>query len=256
MIDIFTLFYQQKFSKSIEVQEYTLPAFSASVSAPVKVAFADGHVPITVGAQYTFGQKVEGSAVVTFKQWGYQILYERSVTINASSITFDVDFTKDLKIDQIYYDQSILVEVQFTDKQTGQLAAASTEFTLVQFRHTIVFQGAPNFKPGLPYVFKVTVKKLDGSPAAENSNILIQTVFNGESIFNQTFTLDSAGSVDLESDVPLNATYAEFIVCWLKKRLLAYKMTCSFRLPTLTQNSRITSMQHRRIKKSFCPSIF
>lgn len=189
-----------------------MPAFSASVNVPKNVAFADDYVPITVGAQYTFGQKVEGNAVVTFKQYGYQIIHERWIIVNSSSITFDVDIKKDLKIEQIYYDQSILVEVQFTDKQTAQLAAASTEFNLVQFRHTIVFKGLPNFKPGLPYVFKVTVKKLDGSPAAENSQILIQTFYNGASPLNHTFTLDETGSVDLDTEVPLNATYLEIIV--------------------------------------------
>jgi Macroglobulin domain MG3 len=213
-LNLLIFFTFQTFSKSIEVQEYTLPAFSASVSAPQKVVFADNFVPITVGAQYTFGQKVEGSAVVTFKRYGYQIIHERSVVINSSSVTFEVDIKKDLKIDLIYYDESILVEIQFTDKQTAQLAAATTEFTLVQFRHTIIFKGVSNFKPGLPYVFKYTVKKLDGSPAAANSEIIVQTTFNGGSPLKQTFVLDNMGSVDLESEVSLNATYLEITVSW------------------------------------------
>lgn len=189
-----------------------MPAFSASVSAPNTVAYADNHVPITVGAQYTFGQKVEGSAVVTFKQYGYQIVHERSVVINSSSITFDVDIKKDLKIDELYFDQSITVEIQFTDKQTAKLASAATSFMISQFRHSIVFKGPQNFKPGLPYVFQLTVKKLDGSPAAENSQISLQTTFDGESPLNQTFLLDNVGSVDLETEVPVNATYLEVTV--------------------------------------------
>lgn len=251
---------QRKFSqavlKTFEVQEYTLPAFAATVSAPKNVAFSDGHVPITVGAQYTFGQKVEGSAVVTFKQYGYQIIHERSVIINSSSITFDVDVVKDLKIDQIYYDQSITVEVQFTDKQTAQLAAARTEFTLVQFRHSILFKGASNFKPGLPYVFKVTVKKLDGSPAAEGSKISIQTIFNDQSPLNQTFFLDDTGSVDLDTDVPLNATYLQIIVS-LSEKLEAENLSKNyFRLPLLMQNKHNMFMLHHQIKKSFYQSTF
>lgn len=56
----------QAFSKSVEVQEYTLPAFFATISAPTNVPYSAGKFPVTVGAQYTFGQKVEGTAVVSF----------------------------------------------------------------------------------------------------------------------------------------------------------------------------------------------
>jgi hypothetical protein len=182
------------------------------ITAPKTVVFADGFAQISVGAQYTFGQKVEGSAVVIFKQYGYQIVHERSLTINASSVTFDVDIKNDLKIDVLYYDQQILVEVQFTDKQTAQLASAVTQFNLVQSRFTISILGMPNFKPGLPYVFTVFVKNLDGSPVAENSEILLQTSFNGVVIPNDTFTLDNMGAVELEEKVPMNTTYLEITV--------------------------------------------
>lgn len=183
-----------------------------SVSTPKSVPIADNHFPVTVGAQYTFGQKVEGSAVVIFKLYGHQIVHERSVVINSSSVTFDVDIKNDLKIDYIFFDQSILVEIQFTDKLTAKLASAATQFTLSEYRHSIVFKGPDNFKPGLPYVFQVTIKKLDGSPAAENSPISIQTTFDAKSKLNQTFLLNNVGSVDLETAVPVNATLMEVFV--------------------------------------------
>ena len=60
----------QVITKSFDVAEYILPAFYATVSAPAVVPISDGKFAVTVGAKYTFGQKVEGSATVTFKRWG------------------------------------------------------------------------------------------------------------------------------------------------------------------------------------------
>lgn len=60
----------QVYSKNYEVAEYVLPAFFATVSAPAAVPAVDGKFPVTVGAKYTFGQQVEGTATVTFKLWG------------------------------------------------------------------------------------------------------------------------------------------------------------------------------------------
>jgi hypothetical protein len=199
-------------SKSIEVEEYSLPAFSAQISAPKAIPLSDGKVSVTVGAQYTFGQKVQGNAVVTFKQYGYQIVHERSVVIDSSSLTFDIDIKNDLKIDILHFDMEILAEIQFTDKQTGQLASAVTQFSIVLSRHSIILKGMENFKPGLPYVFSVFVKNLDGSPAPENSEIIVQTSFNDVISPNTTFKLDSMGSLELEEKVPLNTSYMEITV--------------------------------------------
>ena len=192
-----------------------MPAFSASVSAPKKVVFADNIVPITVGAQYTFGQKVEGSAVVTFKKYGYDIVYERSVAINSSSVTFDVDIKNDLKLDIIYSSVIFAVEIQFTDKLTAQLATATSEFLVVESRHTILVKGAPNFKPGLPYVFSVIVKNLDDSPVSQGSEINLKTAFNDVYGTNQTFELDLMGSVELEENVPSNAYSIKITVSFI-----------------------------------------
>lgn len=63
----------QSFSKSFDVDEYTLPAFSAIVAAPNAVPIADGKFPVTVCAEYTFGQRVEGTAIVSFKLYGENI---------------------------------------------------------------------------------------------------------------------------------------------------------------------------------------
>jgi hypothetical protein len=189
-----------------------LPAFFATVSAPKNVPFSDGQFPVAVGAQYTFGQKVEGSAVVYFKRFGYELIHQRKIDINATTISFAVDIKNDLKILQNFFDQNVKIEVEFTDKLTAQLAAASTELIIKQFRHSIVFTGPSNFKPGLPFVFKLTVKKFDGSPATENSIIRLSTTFDGKNTLNETFQLDFTGSVDLEIEVLANATSLEILV--------------------------------------------
>lgn len=143
---------------------------------------------------------------MTFKLYGYLLAHERTIVINSSAVTFDVDIKIDLKVLELYYDQFFEITVEFTDKLTNQLASASTQVNILQYRNQILFKGANTFKPGLPYVFQLTVKKFDGSPAAENSPILIRTSFDANEPMNQSFVLDDAGTIALEDQVPVNAS--------------------------------------------------
>lgn len=143
---------------------------------------------------------------------GYLLVYEKQIEINSSSVTFDVDIKNDLEVSQPFYDQFVDVSVEFTDKLTAQLAAAKTKVNIMQYNYQIFFKGASSFKPGLLYVFKLTVKKFDGSPADENSPISVQTGFDDNQPLIETFTLDVTGSVDLQTGVAMNATSLEIIV--------------------------------------------
>lgn len=105
-----------------------------------------------------------------------------------------------------------MVDVQFTDKLTAQLASTSAQVNVLQYRHKIIIDGPPNFLPGLPYIYKVTVKKFDGSPAPENAPFNVTTTFDNADPLNETFTLNNLGSQDVVSSVPVNATSIQISV--------------------------------------------
>jgi hypothetical protein len=58
----------------------------------------------------------------------------------------------------------------------------------------------------------LTVTNIDGSPAAENSEIFIQTTLDDNEPLNQTFTVDNAGTVDLEDKIPTNTSSFQIFV--------------------------------------------
>lgn len=179
----------------------------ATISVAPNVPYADGSFPVTVGALYTFGKNVRGKAVVTFLQWGYLVLHTRTVDIESSGNTvIDVNIIRDLKIATNYYDQDITITVDFTDSLTSKSASASTKVTICQYRYKIEFIGSSTFKPNLPYIFDIIVKRFDGVPAPANTDILIRAEFDyssGSAV--ESFVLDNAGDIELETDVPPSA---------------------------------------------------
>lgn len=117
-----------------------------------------------------------------------------------------------MKLEDVSYDTAIAIEVEFVDTLTAQLASASTQISILQFRNKILFSGDSSFKPGLPYVFELTVVKFDGSPAPRKSKILVQTITDERKSQNQTLSLDGSGKVDVEVAIPANATDLQILV--------------------------------------------
>lgn len=138
---------------------------------PSKVAMTDGSFPVKVTAEYTFGQSVQGVALVRFTLWqwyGSSVLYERSVNINSASETFEVDIVDDLKLTEIYYDQNVDIEVEFTETITRKTVRGSSSITIVQYPYTAIFTGDDFFSPNTLYDFKLTLRKFDGTPVRKS----------------------------------------------------------------------------------------
>lgn len=62
------------------MKKYELPTYSVSVTVPARVAIPDISFPTTVEALYTFGEAVEGEAIVTF--YKYEWSWDRPVYID------------------------------------------------------------------------------------------------------------------------------------------------------------------------------
>lgn len=145
---------------------------------------------------------------MTFLQWGFLVLHTRTVNIESSgNAVIDINIINDLKLNYNDYDQQITITVDFTDSLTSKSASASMEVTICQYRYKIEFIGSSTFKPNLPYIFDLIVKRFDGVPAAANTDISIRVEFDyssGSAV--ESFVLDIAGDIQLETDLPPSAS--------------------------------------------------
>ena len=145
------------------------------------------------------------------------MIHTRTVEITAASTTFDVDIVQDLGLYYLQWDQSISIEVEFTDKLTAKLASAATQIMLIYSKHKIIFNNPENFKPGLPLSYKVTVQNYDGSPAPANSMISVSTTFNYNSYnaIQEKLALGAAGTTEVAiAKVPVGTTMVQMTVCF------------------------------------------
>lgn len=137
---------------------------------------------------------------------GYQLAYQRTVAINASAVTFEVDFQTDLLMIEDFYDQFVTVTVDFTDSLTGQLATTSQDVKCLQYEYQLTASGSSTFSPGLQYTFGITAVHYDGKPAVIGSSINITTAFDDAAPVTQVLQIDDMSSAHLTVTVPLNTS--------------------------------------------------
>lgn len=108
--------------KEFEIAEYVLPKFEVTVSAPNDITYSDRSVRITIDAKYTYGEKVNGTALVsiTSQRWTAtpaQPIIEKTVEINGNGY---VEFQMaELKVNNQDVQDSFDVKAAFTESLTG-----------------------------------------------------------------------------------------------------------------------------------------
>jgi Macroglobulin domain MG3 len=240
-----------------EVKDYVLPTYSVNVDLPERAPIPEATFPVTVKALYTFGEAVEGEAVVTFYTidyvygggpqepsqepempqapsqepempqapegpqmpqpqapeqpiiaptapveiaipidqpvaapapvlarqarqawWGgweqptpvRKNLYVKTVQISSAPETFSVSILNDLKIT---YDQSVSVEVVFTEKLTKKTAKANGNVHIAQYAYELILTASDTFELGQPYSFTVSARNVGtGTPVSYIENRL------------------------------------------------------------------------------------
>lgn len=152
------------------MQDYVLPTYSVSIDVPQQASVVDRTFPVKITADYTFGQSVQGVAVVTFSRrsfWWFRgrgesaQLFQRTVNINSASETFDVDIIKDLNIENTFA-ETIDIDVEFTEELTRKSVQAAATILIVQFSYSAVYTGDPSFSADTIYDLKVSLRKFDG----------------------------------------------------------------------------------------------
>jgi hypothetical protein len=185
------------------VAEYVLPLFTASLSVPQQLPFSFGKVPVTISAQYTFGEPVNGVANLKIDRWNEPI-FERNVTITSETTTIDIDLRKDLKIASEQWN-FFTINLLLRDPLTNTEASDSKSFSIIPYTYSIEFLSSSlPLVPGQQYNYEFVVKKYDGTPAP--SGIRVTVAIQPLNI-NQTLTTNSNGIVSSSVAVPVGTSF-------------------------------------------------
>jgi Macroglobulin domain MG3 len=189
-----------------------LPTYSVNVDLPQQVSIPEATFPVTVNAIYTFGETVEGEAVVTF--YIYQRVYEilpikvavsLDQTVAAPLATSlaaprktrhawwegkpikKILFVKTVKISSAAEtfmvsipndlksssERYVYIEVVFTESLTKKTALATGYVYMSQYACELIVTGSDTYASGQPYSFTVSARKIGtGTPVSYIENRL------------------------------------------------------------------------------------
>jgi hypothetical protein len=187
--------------KYFNVKEYVLPQYTVRVDVPEKVASIDQFFPVKVTAEYTFGESVQGVAVVSFYKtvyskwndfddyggggprrrppiWGPPkrvLIFQKQVNIDSASEIFDVDLLKDLKVEP-QTSENLEIEVVFTEELTRKSVSATSYLSIVPFAYELVLtslSGDNYFAPNSIFKYQIAMRRNDGTSAPAGTKVQI-----------------------------------------------------------------------------------
>ncbi|XP_015921584.2 alpha-2-macroglobulin isoform X2 [Parasteatoda tepidariorum] len=158
---------------NFDVKEYVLPKFEVTIKFPSFVLANAKTIPITVCAEYTYGEPASGTLNLNASLERY--FYERDVDdakIPTKRITTEIKgcYTYNLNVKEIesdtsyYNSRSIVVAATVTEDGTGVERSASQNLNRDTEPLKLSFiDGLDYYKPGLPYNGKLKVTNPDGT---------------------------------------------------------------------------------------------
>nr|UIO57907.1 alpha-2-macroglobulin-1 [Biomphalaria glabrata] len=181
--------------QEFEVKEYVLPRFEVLITAPNNILITDKNIKGKVCAQYTYGKPVSGFVHIELKTSTNLYRYSPSDSQEqVKQISGCYEFSFDIPVEKHYTLYSYKLNVTVTEKGTGVVVNNVFDGPKITYEPlTIEIEDFTKgfFKPGLPYYGKVTVKKIDGSPA-EGEKIIVCT--QNEFLYAGEFITDSNGT--------------------------------------------------------------
>ncbi|XP_067945969.1 ovostatin-like [Watersipora subatra] len=191
--------------KTFSVKQYELPGFDVTITPPASAMLRDESVTAVVCATYTYGQFVSGvlSGSICLVQ-PFMRVSEGAFCHNITELKINgcLNITADRVStgwDYRYNDwanSELVFQVSVTDDDAGETVSApqaSVPFT--NSPYILNLQGADNFRPGLPYHFKVMVSRTDGEPGhAQLVTITVSKNSTGQTAdYRKGYTTDSNG---------------------------------------------------------------
>lgn len=144
-----------------------MPRFSAQLESNSDVLLSDGKIKLSVYGEYSFGEFVQGNAIVSAEVFQDLkpdfILTQKNKSANISAKkNIEFEFNRELRINS-----STLIRVNLTIEEnlTGKKATTSKIIRVHKTAEYKVELISPEqkLKPGFPYKIKALVTKFDGS---------------------------------------------------------------------------------------------
>ncbi|NWR28664.1 OVOS protein, partial [Tachuris rubrigastra] len=213
---------------SFLVEEYVLPKFHITVTAPESLTVLDSEFTVKVCGLYTYGQPVEGKVQLSvcrdFDSYGS---CKKSPVCQSFTKNLDTDgclsqvFSSDIfDLNRTGYMRNLDVKAIVIEKGTGLQLTATQFISVTRVMSSIQFENMDNhYRRGIPYFGQIKLVDKDNSPI---SNEVIQLFVNNKNTDN--FTTDDDGvaqfSIDtsemFDPEISLKAIYKTSDHCHLE----------------------------------------
>jgi hypothetical protein len=92
------------------------------------------------------------------------VIFQKSVNINAASVTFDVDVKKDLGLSDSDNYVYIDIAVEFTETLTKKVSKVDSNVLVLRYSYEAILTRAQSFSPYTIYNFSISLRRFDGTP--------------------------------------------------------------------------------------------
>ncbi|NWR45528.1 OVOS protein, partial [Regulus satrapa] len=229
-----------KKTHSFFVEEYVLPKFDVTVTAPESLTILDSEFTVKVCGLYTYGQPVEGKVKLSvcrdFDSYG---MCKKSPVCQSFTKNLETDGCLSQVVSSIIFDlhrtgymKNLDVEATVTEKGTGLQFTAAQVISITRVMSTIQFEKMDHhYRRGIPYFGQIKLVDKDNSPI---SNEIIQLFVNNKNTDNFTtdhngvaeFSIDTSDMFDPE--ISLKAVYKTSDHCHYEGWIEPYYPEASF----------------------------
>ncbi|XP_075019380.1 ovostatin-like [Calonectris borealis] len=208
-----------KTNHSFLVEEYVLPKFHVTVTAPESLTVLDSEFTVKVCGVYIYGQPVEGKVQLSvcrdFDSYGRckksPVCQSFTKDLETEGCLSQVFSSNIFELNRIGYMRNLDVKAIVTEKGTGLQLTATQSISITRVMSSIQFENMDgHYKRGIPYFGQIKLVDKDNSPI---SNKVIQLFVNNKNTGNLTtddngiakFSIDTSKMFDPE--ISLKATY-------------------------------------------------
>ncbi|NXL86372.1 OVOS protein, partial [Alectura lathami] len=189
---------------SFLVEEYVLPKFDVTITAPETLTVMDSEFAVKVCGAYTFGQPVEGKVQLTVcRDFDLYGRCKKSPVCQSFTKNLDTDgcfsqvFSSNIfELNRIGYMRNLDVKAIVTEKGTGLQLTATQSISITRMMSSLQFENMDrHYRRGIPYFGRIKLADKDNSPV---SNVVIQLFVNNKNTDN--FTTDVNGIAEFSID--------------------------------------------------------
>ncbi|NXE27915.1 OVOS protein, partial [Ardeotis kori] len=199
----------EKEDRFFNVEEYVLPKFEVTTSAPKRISFFDEEVRVNVCASYTYGQPVQGNAQINVcQEHFYSPRCEQKQKKTCKAVTGllgkdgCLNTVISIKTFELYRSYarmytSLNVESIITENGTGiqmkgyNYVEVNKENDKVMFKNMDLY-----YKRGIPYYGEITVMNVYGKPVADRTVLL---ELNEEYLANYTTNKNGTAAFSIDT---------------------------------------------------------